>query len=97
MLPAAIQNIEALHFAVDSINNNPYILPHTKLGLDLFGLSSCAASIADQFANLTKVTNITVEPIVGLVGLESSHYTEEFFNQLMHSVVSIKYTSKLSA
>ena len=91
-MPAAIQNIEALHFAVDFINNNPYILPHTKLGLDLFGLSSCAASIADQFANLTKVTNITMEPIVGLVGLESSHHTEEFFNQPMHSVVGRKYT-----
>ena len=87
-----MQNIEALHFAVEFINNNPYILPHTKLGLDLFGLSSCAASIADQFTNLTKVTNITMEPIVGLVGLESSYHTEEFFNQPMHSVVGRKYT-----
>ena len=87
VLPSAIQNIEAIHYAVEAINKDQDILPHVKLGFDLYGLDSCAATVSDQFANLVDITRRKTEPIVGVIGPESSGYLEKFFTGPAHSAV----------
>ena len=86
---AGIQQIEALHYAVDKINDDPDILPQVKLGIDLYGLGSCTDKVAQRLMNLTKIASRKTEPIVGIIGPETSDETRYLFNQPAHSIVSI--------
>ena len=86
---AGIQRIEALHYAVDKINDDPDILPQVKLGIDLYGLGSCTDKVAQRLMNLTKIASRKTEPIVGIIGPETSDETRYLFNQPAHSMVSI--------
>ena len=81
--------MEALHYAVDKINDDPDILPQVKLGIDLYGLGSCTDKVAQRLMNLTKIASRKTEPIVGIIGPETSDETRYLFNQPAHSMVSI--------
>ena len=82
---------------METINENSQILPHVKLGLDLYGLNSCTESKLKQFKRLEEMALKMASTVVGIIGMETSSDTEEFFAQPAHSVVSLVCVCTISS
>ena len=85
MSSSSIRSIEALHYAVDSINADPDILPSIRLGFDLFSTNSCG-----DLNDLTQIAGRDAEPIVGVIANQGSQYIKEFFRQPWHNMVCVQ-------
>ena len=90
ILPSSIQSIEAIHYAIELINNDTSILPRVKLGLDLYGLSGCGENTTKRLEHISELAkNMDEQPIVGIISTTSNEDVEELFgNEIHNSIVS---------
>ena len=87
-----IETIEAIHYAVDTINRDPNILPSVKLGFDIYSVNLCANTPDEMYKNLHKLVNRRAGPIVGVVGPHTSKATRFFFSRPEHNMVSVYHS-----
>ena len=87
--PSGIHNIEALYYAVETINAGDILPESVKLGFDLYGLNPCNEDGSNQLPNLNKIIqNKNGGPVVGVIGPDTSSITELFFSKTAHTAVS---------
>ena len=82
-----IQNVEALHYAVDQINRDPNILPSIKLGFDLYDQRGCGNIGVDDISELITLAGDDSDNIVGVIGPHGNRNTEKFLKHPSYSLV----------
>ena len=86
ILPSSIQSIEAIHYAIDLINNDTSILPGVNLGLDLYGLSYCGENTTKRLEHISELAqNMDEQPIVGIISTISNEDTEDLLVNKIHN------------
>ena len=97
ILPSSIQSIEAIHYAIDLINNDTSILPGVNLGLDLYGLSYCGENTTKRLEHISELAqNMDEQPIVGIISTISNEDTEDLLvNKIHNSMVGGSHSAIL--
>ena len=88
-----IERIEAIHYAVDTINRDPNILPSVKLAFDIYSVNLRANTPDEMYKNLHQLVNRRAGPIVGVVGPHTSKATRFFFSRPEHNMVSVYHSA----